>query len=188
MTPAEYLRREDAAFYRNEYWNGEVRPRADASIHHAALTARIGRELYRALPRPEVSHFGTDIRLRLPCGVYVYTDGLITPSPPSVEPHLFPGQEGDSLLDALLVVEVLSEETAHIDRGEKLAAYRTIPSLRDYLLFSQDGPEVEHHFRPDGGGWEETTRSGAGATFALSAGGTPLSLRAIYAVLDDLAG
>jgi Uma2 family endonuclease len=38
----------------------------------------------------------------------------------------------------VLVVEVASPSTFAIDRREKLMAYRKLPSLREYLLLSQD--------------------------------------------------
>ncbi|MGB3918236.1 MAG: Uma2 family endonuclease, partial [Thiothrix litoralis] len=42
-----------------------------------------------------------------------------------------------------LIVEVLSSSTARKDRTEKLAGYRLIPALQEYVLCSQDTPVVE---------------------------------------------
>lgn len=42
-----------------------------------------------------------------------------------------------------LIVEVLSDSTARIDRYEKLVAYRLLPELQEYVLCSQSTPLVE---------------------------------------------
>ena len=61
-----------------------------------------------------------------------------------------------------LVVEVLSPSTERIDRREKLFAYQTIPSLREYLLVDPDrrcvevyrfGETVRHETFTEGGFW-----------------------------------
>ena len=46
-----------------------------------------------------------------------------------------------------LIVEILSSSTARIDRSEKFAAYRFLPSLQEYILCSQDSPIVEIYRR-----------------------------------------
>lgn len=46
-----------------------------------------------------------------------------------------------------LIVEILSSSTARIDRSEKFAAYRLLPSLQEYILCSQDSPIVEIYRR-----------------------------------------
>jgi Uma2 family endonuclease len=61
----------------------------------------------------------------------------------------------------ILIVEVLSESTAAFDRGDKFAAYRTLPSLQEYVLVDIPSRRVEtfrrmahqdwlfHEHRPD---------------------------------------
>ncbi len=56
-----------------------------------------------------------------------------------------------------LLVEVLSDSTARIDRREKFWAYQTIPSLREYLLISQSAQEVEIYRRTRGWAPETVT-------------------------------
>jgi len=52
-----------------------------------------------------------------------------------------------------LVVEVLSPSTESTDRREKMLAYRTLPSLREYLLIAQDRPHIELFRRAENGAW-----------------------------------
>ena len=64
----------------------------------------------------------------------------------------------DHLVDApRLVVEVLRESTAGTDRREKMQAYRSLPSLLEYVLVSQDEPLVEVHRRNGDIGWDIIT-------------------------------
>lgn len=58
------------------------------------------------------------------------------------------------MLNPSLIVEVLSEGTEAFDRGDKFIAYRTIPSLRDYLLVSLASRRIEHFTRRSDGAWE----------------------------------
>lgn len=45
--------------------------------------------------------------------------------------------------DPMVIVEVLSPTTQRNDRGDKRLAYRQLPSLREYVLVSQDRVRVE---------------------------------------------
>jgi Uma2 family endonuclease len=51
----------------------------------------------------------------------------------------------DTLMNPTLIVEVLSKSTQDYDRGDKFAAYRTIPTLQEYVLVDQYSYQVEHY-------------------------------------------
>lgn len=53
-------------------------------------------------------------------------------------------------LNPPVIIEVLSESTAHIDRGTKLHCYKTLSSLKQYVLVSQDEKRVEIYNRHNG--------------------------------------
>ena len=55
--------------------------------------------------------------------------------------------------DPTLIIEVLSPSTEAIDRREKLAAYRRIPSVQEYVLVAQDERSVEIYRREGDIGW-----------------------------------
>ena len=185
VTREEYLRFEETADTKHEWIDGEVREMAGASKRHCKLDRRIGTRIDLAFEGAAVETFSNDIKIRVPDGPYYYCDGSLAVAPARFEPPVRPDRPETVLLNPALIVEVLSDSTAHIDRGEKLDAYRTIPSLRDYLLFSQDEAHVERHFRRDDGTWGEEVRRGRAAAVPLAAaGGAELNLGAIYAVLD----
>lgn len=51
----------------------------------------------------------------------------------------------------VIVVEVLSPSTRHIDLSAKLADYFRLPDLAHYLIVDPDKPRVIHHARAEGG-------------------------------------
>ena len=53
----------------------------------------------------------------------------------------------------ILIVEVISPSTEHIDRREKLLFYQQIPSLQEYVVIEQKEIAIEIHRRQPNGGW-----------------------------------
>src|SRR4051794_13700656 len=53
----------------------------------------------------------------------------------------------DTLLNPILIFEVLSPSTRDYDRGLKFQAYRALPSLLEYLTVAQDEVHIEHWIR-----------------------------------------
>lgn len=64
--------------------------------------------------------------------------------------------------------------TAHIDRREKFRAYRTLPSLREYLLIAQDLREVEIFRRADDWAPERVTAGSVRLAGSRTGLATPL--------------
>ncbi|HYZ22801.1 MAG TPA: Uma2 family endonuclease [Rhodopila sp.] len=83
-----------------------------------------------------------------------------------------------TLHDAVFIFEVLSKDTANVDRRQKRAEYTTLPSLRQYILVDQDRPAVTIIERVDGA-WTET--QAAQDVVVLQDAGVVLSFPEIYA-------
>ncbi|HYN89594.1 MAG TPA: Uma2 family endonuclease, partial [Ardenticatenaceae bacterium] len=66
---------------------------------------------------------------------------------------VFEDDQEDTLLDPVVIFEVLSHSTEAYGRGKKFAAYQTLASLQEYLLISQDQPRIEHFIRQPNGDW-----------------------------------
>ena len=78
-------------------------------------------------------------------------------------------------------MEVLSPSTRSYDRGEKFALYRSIPSLRDYLLVDSEQVLVEHFRRLETGEWLLHEFRAVAEGLVLVSIGVELVLRDIYA-------
>ncbi|MBK8136830.1 MAG: Uma2 family endonuclease [Chloroflexi bacterium] len=50
-----------------------------------------------------------------------------------------------------LIIEVLSKSTESYDRGKKFQHYRTLETLQEYVLISQDSANIERFTRQPGG-------------------------------------
>jgi len=84
---------------------------------------------------------------------YFYPDVMVT-----CESRLLELDAQMQIVDSpTLIIEVLSPSTEGIDRREKLRAYRTLPSLKEYALVSQDECKVELHRRRGDIGWDIIT-------------------------------
>ncbi len=104
--------------------------------------------LYTGLKNQPYAVFVTDQRLWIPeRQIATYPDIMVMPEPLTY-------QEGrkDTLINPVLIAEVLSASTVNYDREEKFAAYRTIATFQEYLLISQEKCYIEH-FQKEGERW-----------------------------------
>ncbi len=78
----------------------------------------------------------------------------------------------------VIVVEVLSPSTRHIDASAKLAGYFRLPSVAHYLIVDPDQPLIIHHARQD----DETilTRIVREGAFTLDPPGLNLAVGDVY--------
>ncbi|NNJ27636.1 hypothetical protein LzC2_37430 [Planctomycetes bacterium LzC2] len=165
LTEAEYLHNERAETdgLRTEYTQGKLLPMAGESELHIDLAKAIERALDDLIAGRPFKTFRSNMRLRVGGGRYRYPDVMLTPRPA----EMLDG-EHDTVTNPLVLVEILSPTTAVVDRGAKLDEYRTIPSLTDYLIVSQDEPSVDHYTRLSETEWKLVTYAGAEATVPVT--------------------
>ncbi len=85
----------------------------------------------------------------------------------------------DTLLNPMVIVEVLSESTEAYDRGEKFAHYRRLDTLREYVLVAQDKIRIEHYLR-EGEQWILSEISDSDGTLHLVSIDCHVGVAAIY--------
>ncbi len=73
----------------------------------------------------------------------------------------------DTIVNRIVLVEVLSPGTALMDRNEQLMEYTQIDTLDTYLLVAQDGAGIERYMRHERGQWRYPRVSGLDADIAL---------------------
>ena len=149
LTPEEYIALErkaipDSEIVRNEYINGEIIAMSGASFAHNLITANIAALLHARLRDSDCIVFANDMRIRIPSTPrsYFYPDVGVLCGDPHFEDSVF-----DTLLNPIVIVEVLSPSTEAYDRGEKFMHYRQLRSLQEYILVSQEKIYVEHYRR-----------------------------------------
>lgn len=96
--------------------------------------------------RARAKFYQSDMRVRVGAtGLYTYPDVVVACAPQ------FLNEQESTLLNPILIVEVLSASTEGYDRGPKFKHYRTIESLREYLLVASECMDVElRRLQPDG--------------------------------------
>ena len=78
-----------------------------------------------------------------------------------------------------MLVEVTSDSSEEYDTGAKLEAYRTIPSLRDYVIVSHRERRITVHYRGEGGEWHRRVAI-AGGQVAVGSVGAVLAVDDVY--------
>jgi Uma2 family endonuclease len=139
----DYLEFEKTSPVKHELVDGQLFVMAGTSERHNRIAGRT----YALLLAAED---GT-------CRTYFADIALRTPSNDGYYPDVFVVCEKDDDNEYVkhkpcLIVEVLSDSTEAIDRGEKLGNYTTIPTLQAYVLLSQHEVKAEVYSRA-GKGW-----------------------------------
>jgi Uma2 family endonuclease len=179
LTPEEYLEIERAAERKSEYFRGEMFAMAGATERHVSIVTNLVAELRQSLKGRPCKVYSTDMRLRVsPSGLYTYPDVMV-----ACGDLQFADDRKDTLLNPLVIIEVLSESTRDYDRGRKFQHYRALPFLKEYLTIAQDEVHVEHWLRPEGD-WRLKEFSDLAQTACLDSIDCTLPLAEIYHKID----
>ena len=174
-TPEEYLALERKAEWKSEYRNGFITAMSGASRKHNLIALSISAVVWNQLRDRFCEVYAGDMRVRTgPTGLYTYPDVVAVCGEPK-----FLDDEFDTLLNPTLIVEVLSASTEDYDRDGKFEQYRTLKSLKDYVLVAQDQVLVERRTR-QGRKWASTEYRRLDETLILDSIGCTVPLRDIY--------
>lgn len=172
----DYLAAERRAETKSEYLDGEVFSMSGASLRHNRAVWNLAGSLYGQLRGRGCEAFVSDMRVRIPAtDLFTYPDIAVVCGEPR-----FDGSELDTLLNPTLLIEVLSPSTEGYDRGKKFAHYRTLESLREYVLVAQEEVRVELFTRREDGHWLLSEAGQLDETIPLAAIGCELRLADVY--------
>ena len=175
LTPEEYFAWEEAQEEKHEYIHGEVFAMSGGTQEHNDVIVNLLVALRLAFRERDRSLFSGDMRIQVePSGRYTYPDVSAVCGEP-----VFLNARKTTLANPALVVEVLSDSTETYDRGDKLDAYREVPSIQEIALVRQDRRAVSAYRRDDGGRWTIEDVGGAG-TLALASVGVDVPLDDVY--------
>jgi Uma2 family endonuclease len=173
----EYFALEHASDARYEYWDGEIVCMSGGAEAHYRISFNAAFHLRRRLTGGPCQAFTADLPVKTPTlPPYRYPD--VTVGCGELE---FAHIHGiDALINPVLIVEVLSPSSEVRDREAKFTAYQAIPTFREYLLLSQDAPDVTQYVRQPDGKWTREDVTDLGANLTLVSIGCTLSLSEIY--------
>ncbi len=91
----------------------------------------------------------------------------------------------DTLVNPILIIEILSDSTERYDRGFKFLAYQAIPSLQEYVLITQSPRRFEIYRRQAGGDWHYESWAFSPPPLVLQSIGCTLSADDVYFKVED---
>lgn len=132
-----YLAWEDQQAEKHEYIRGEAFAMVGARREHVVVALNLATAFKQRLRGGPCQAYFSDLKLRVEgADAFFYPDVMVSCDPRDHAASQF-------VAHPTLIVEVLSESTAAFDRGDKFAAYRTLPSLQEYVLVDIAARRVE---------------------------------------------
>jgi Uma2 family endonuclease len=176
LTEAEYLAIERQADTKSEFYDGEMFAMAGAKRNHNLIAGNIYREISEQLRKGSCEAYVGDMRVKVAkTGLYTYPDIVVACGEPK-----FLDDEDDTLLNPTVLMEVLSESTANYVRTLKSRFYRTLPSLKQYVIVDQNTPLIEVYTRLPEGEWNFKEAIKLNQSIPLKSIDCKLSLAAVY--------
>lgn len=176
-TVEEYIELLKSSDERFEYFDGELFSMAAGKFEHSKIASNIGRSLGNLLLDRQCDVLGGDMAVKtVRAFPFRLPDVTVVCGDPVIEKM----QGIDTLVNPLLIVEVLSQSTGAYDHGEKFIAYQAIESFQEYLLVEQHRPHVTRYVRRTDGQWLRGDFIGLDAVVRLESLGVVLPLSEIY--------
>jgi Uma2 family endonuclease len=172
----DYLRMEETAETKHEYVDGDIVAMAGATREHNEIVSNLIRELGGCLKGKPCGIYPSDFRLTTPAGQnYFYPDATVVCGDVQLKDGVF-----DSLLNPVIIIEVMSAGTENIDRGYKFFHYQQIRSLQEYILIDSRQKAVEAIRRQDNDTWKFEKLLPADESLHLQTVGCTLTFDDIY--------
>lgn len=174
-TPDDYFLIELGSSLKHEYLRGEIFAMAGATVAHNEIQANVLTMLRTRLRGQQCRAYGSDFRITTPAGFLTYPDLAVVCGPIALLPD-----RPDTATNPQVLVEILSDATREYDRGQKFTLYKTIPTLREYVLIEQTRRDIEHWRRGRDGAWTARRTVAPDATLRLNSLRISLPLVEIY--------
>ena len=176
--PAEqtFLEWESAQPIKHELLHGMVFAFAGANRPHNVIAVKVSRAILNRVEERGCEVYQSDMRVEVSEDeTYTYPDIVVVCDEPQFRMETRP----ETLLNPLVIFEILSPSTELIDRNLKLDQYLALDSLAAYLLVAQDKPRIESYSRQDDG-WRYQQWEGLAAVVHIEALDIELPLREVY--------
>ncbi|MBF0241299.1 MAG: Uma2 family endonuclease [Desulfamplus sp.] len=181
MTPEEYLEFEKKSEFKHEFFEGEIFAMVGASLRHNQISGNIFGELRNKLKQSPCRPFVNDLRVKVQeIEKYTYPDVVIACN--NIELEKVNGME--TLLNPIVIIEVISNSTEAYDRGVKFHHYQLIKSLQEYILVSQYSCFVEKFIRVNNDEWIYFSCNNINETISIESVNCKLMLSDIYYMVE----
>ncbi|MDZ7962475.1 MAG: Uma2 family endonuclease [Aulosira sp. DedQUE10] len=175
-TPEEYLEIEEKAEYKSEYRDGEIVPMTGGTTNHNKIALNLAASLKIALRRKNYDVYIGDVRLWIPrYRQHTYPDVMVIQGQP-----IYTGTSTTTVMNPILIAEVLSKSTKNYDQGDKFLYYRSIPEFKEYILIDQYQYYVMQYVKTAASQWLFTEIEGESATLSMQTVDFKIELRDLY--------
>lgn len=154
-TVEEYLTMEEKAEYKSEYRHGKIVAMSGGTLNHSLISSNMNTQIGIILEDKisTCNYFNSDAKIHIEsANSFVYSDGLLVCG--EIETA---EQDKNSIINPVLVIEVLSDSTEKYDRGDKFHKYCSLPSFKEYILIDQRKPVIDSLYRSNEGYWKMVT-------------------------------
>ncbi|BAY96543.1 hypothetical protein NIES37_04770 [Tolypothrix tenuis PCC 7101] len=176
-TPEEYLQLEKTSEFKNEYWDGEIVPMAGGTTNHNEIALNFCTNFKFTTRGKNYKIYMGDVKLSIPrYRIYTYPDIMVIQGEP-----IYEGNGTTTVTNPLLIVEVLSKSTENHDRTNKFRFYRSIPTLKEYIMIDQYEYLVEQFTKNAASQWVLTEYESEDAVLSLQKIDFQIPFSEIYA-------
>lgn len=175
-SPEEYVALERVSEQRHQFYRGQIFAMSGGNARHSRVSVNLVRHLDQRLQGGDCEVYDKDMRIKVNAnGLYTYPNASVVCGNAQFE-----DEKKDTLLNPLVIFEVLSPSTADYDRGTKFELYRGLASLREYVIVAQEQAYIEHHVKQPDGSWLLSEIRGLEQSLSVVAAGCTLPLGDIY--------
>jgi Uma2 family endonuclease len=185
IAPDEYLRMERDAPHKSEFIDGEIIEMAGGTTNHNLIKENVAIQvgMHVRTNGKGCRSMSSDQRVYVPTpSLYAYPDVVVVCGANQYHDAL-----NDTLINFMLVVEVLSAGTAAYDRGDKFAHYRHTDTFREYLIVDSEKVRAEVYRKHTEGFWFLASEAdNASQSVYLATLDLTLPMTAIYAETEGI--
>lgn len=145
-TLAEFLEWENGQPDRHEFYRGEIFAMVGGTSRHNRVIVNLTRRIDAHLDGTTCRVYAENMKVQLGDDGVLYPDVMVACGN---------AESGDeqAITDPKLVIEVLSPSTKGYDQRDKFILYRSLASLREYVLIDPETRRVEVFTLADAGAW-----------------------------------
>lgn len=182
-TLEEYFQLIKTSEEKYEYWNGQIFLMSGGSQNHTLIADNILTSLKFQLQNRPCRAMSGEVAIKVPLAPpFRYADLLVACG--NLEFETIGGIA--TLVNPLLIAEVLSPTSQFYDKGAKFTLYQSIESFREYLLVEQSSPSIIHYVKSEDNTWLSSQINGLESSIYLSSIDCTLALSEVYQDITNI--
>ena len=173
-----YLKLDNQSDHKIEYDNGVITAMSGGTLNHGIIGNNINSEINNQLKKSKQKciSINGDVKIHIEkANSFVYPDGMVV-----CGEIITAEQDAHSIINPILVIEVLSKSTESYDRGGKFHKYCSLSSFSEYVLIDQYKPVIDTLYRSEKGAWKMITTIGLDKSIYLNSIDLTIKMEDIY--------